>query len=190
MKKFGWIAAAVVLLFVFIGIGWYIGGLNRVVRMDEMVNEAWAQIDTQLQRRNDLIPNLVETVRGFARHEREVLDNLARARTQYAGAVTVKEKMEASRNMDSALARLLVIVENYPNLKANQNFLALQDQLEGTENRIAVARMRYNRAVRAFNSYIREVLGRFFARRRNLDEPRPYFETAPEARAVPQVEFR
>ncbi|MCX7927018.1 MAG: LemA family protein [Candidatus Omnitrophica bacterium] len=188
MKKV-WIILLVVGI---LGIGlisWYIKGLNYVVSLDEQVKAAWAQVENQLQRRNDLIPNLVNTVKGYAQHERELFTQITELRSQWAKAQTIQEKIENSKAMGSALSRLMVVVENYPDLKANQNFLALQAQLEGTENRIAVERMRYNEAVRTFNTYIRSVFGSFFAKRRNLDKPAVYFEVETEARRVPKVEF-
>ncbi|OIN97972.1 LemA family protein [Candidatus Desantisbacteria bacterium CG1_02_38_46] len=187
MKK--WIIVIVILLVVIIGLSVFIGGLNKVVRMDESVTEAWAQIDTQLQRRADLIPNLVQTVKGYARHEKEIFEHVADARKAWAGAKSIPDKIAAAGAMEGALARLMLIVERYPDLKANQNFLHLQDQLEGTENRIAVARTRYNRSVKDFNAYIREVFGRMFARLRGLGRPHTYFEISEEAKEVPKVEF-
>jgi LemA protein len=170
-------------------VSWYINGLNRVVRLHEAVSEGWAQVETMLQRRNDLIPNLVSTVKGYASHEEELFSEITRLRSQWAGANTVEEKIENANAMGTALGRLMVVVENYPELKASQNFQTLQAQLEGSENRIAVERRRYNQAVRAFNTYIREVLGGWFAKRKGLTEAEPYFEAAPEAQEVPKVEF-
>lgn len=188
MRK-AWIFLAIVVFLILVGVAWYISGLNRVVRMDEEVNEAWAQIDTQLKRRSELIPDLVATVKGYAKHEREVFTRVADARSALAGAKTVAEKLNAARELDGALARLLAIVERYPELKANQTFIRLMDELAGTTNRIAVARVRYNRAVRDFNAHIREVIGRFFAKRRGLAEPRAYFEVEEEEIEIPAVQF-
>ena len=176
-------------LVVIIGVGWYISGLNRVVRLDENVQASWAQVENQLQRRNDLIPNLVNTVKGYAGHERELFTRITELRSQWASAATTQEKVETASEMGGLLSRLLLVVENYPDLKANQNFLTLQSQLEGTENRIAVERMRYNEAVKTFNAHIRTVFGSFFAKRRNLAEPAVYFEVEEAAKAVPKVEF-
>ncbi len=188
MKKV-WILLIVIIVLAIIGIRWYISGLNRVVRMDESVNEAWAQIDTQLQRRNDLIPNLVNTVKGYAKHEQEIFIRIADARAALAGAKTVPEKIKSAQELDGAISRLLLIVENYPNLKANETFQRLMDELSGTENRIAVARVRYNREVKTFNAYIREVFGRFFADRKGLTTPRPYYEVEEKSKEVPEVKF-
>jgi len=188
MRK-AWIFLAIIVFLIVVGISWYISGLNRVVRMDEEVNEAWAQIDTQLKRRSELIPDLVNTVKGYAKHERGIFNHIADARSALVGAKTVAEKIKAAGELDGALARLLAIVERYPDLKANQTFIRLMDELAGTANRIAVARVRYNRAVRAFNAHIREVFGRFFAKRRGLAEPRTYFEVEEGEAEIPPVEF-
>ena len=184
-----WIVLGIIALVVIIGVGWFIGGLNRAVVLDENVNSAWAQIDSQLQRRNDLIPNLVNTVKGYASHERELFTRVTELRSQWGEAKTVDEKMDNANQMTGALSRLLLVAENYPELKANENFLALQAQLEGTENRIAVERMRYNNAVQIFNSYRRTVFGAFFTSMRGLTEPREYFEAQDTAREVPVVSF-
>jgi len=169
--------------------GWIIGGLNHVVRLDEVVNSSWAQVDNQLQRRNDLVPNLVNTVKGYAVHEKGLLTEITQLRSQWGKAATTEAKMENANQMSSAISRLLLVAENYPDLKANQNFLALQSQLEGTENRIAVERMRYNNAVKVFNAYRRTVFGGFFASMRGLDQPREYFKAPESAKAVPVVKF-
>ncbi|MFH1715103.1 MAG: LemA family protein [Elusimicrobiota bacterium] len=188
MKKLVIILAALLVVGIMF-IGWYINGLNRIVRMHETVKESWAEIDNQLKRRSDLIPNLVNTVKGYAGHEKEVFTHIADARAKLAGAQTIKQKIDASNRLESALSRLLVIVERYPDLKANISFQRLMDELSGTENRIAVARMRYNREVKTFNAHIREVIGGFFARRRGLTEPFEYFEIAESDKAVPEVKF-
>jgi len=179
----------VLLLIVAIGASWYVNGLNRVVILDENVRQAWAQVENQLQRRYDLIPNLVETVKGYAAYEKGVFEGVTNARSQWAGAKTVDDKVKAAGTMDGALARLLAVVENYPTLKASENFRALQDQLEGTENRIAVERKRYNEAVMTFNAYIRTVFGVIFANARGLNRPAVYFEITKGAEQVPQVKF-
>ncbi len=181
------IAIIVVLGLAFLAL--YIPGYNRVIRMDQAANEAWANVDAQLQRRLDLIPNLVATVQGYATHEKEIFENIAQARTRYFQADNVAGKIQASNELSGLLSRLLVLQEQYPQLKANQNFLSLQDQLEGTENRIAVARTRYNEVVREMNSYVRGFPGSFFARRAGV-QPKPYFETTEAARAAPpKVDF-
>jgi len=183
------IAIAVVILLGLALLALYIPGYNRAIRLDQATNQAWADVDAQLQRRLDLIPNLVATVQGYATHEKEIFENIAQARTKYFQADNVAGKIEASNELNGLLSRLLVLQEQYPQLKANQNFLALQDQLEGTENRIAVARTRYNQAVNTLNTYIKGFPGSFFAQRAGV-QPRPYFETTEAARtAPPKVDF-
>jgi LemA protein len=189
MKAGGWIALVIVIIVAVSAIAWYINGLNRAVRLHEAVNASWAQVETQLQRRYDLIPNLVSTVKGYAAHEEEVFSEITRLRSQWASAQTREAKIENAQAMEGMLARLMVVAENYPDLKASENFRTLQAQLEGTENRISVERKRYNDAVRAFNTYQREVMGGFFTRRKGLTEPAVYFEAAPQAKEAPRVEF-
>jgi len=157
---------------------------NKVQRLDEGVNSAWAQVDTVLQRRYDLIPNLVETVKGYAKQEKDVFTEVTRLRSQWAEAKTQSEKVQAASDMESALSRLMVVVEQYPQLKSNENFLALQSQLEGTENRIAVERRRYNETLQAYNTYVRQIPGSFFAQPKDA-----YFKAAEKAKEVPQVKF-
>lgn len=179
----------IILLGLMIG-GWYIGGYNRAVALDENVSSSWAQVENQLQRRNDLIPNLVNTVKGFAGQEREIFTEVTRLRSQWGAAKSVDEKIEQANAMSGALSRLLLVAENYPQLKSNENFLALQSQLEGTENRIAVERMRYNQGVQAFNSFRRSFFGRFFVNAAGIEGAAVYFEATEEAKtAVPQVQF-
>ena len=180
---------AIIILIVIIGISWYISGLNRVVALDEGVASRWAQVETQLQRRYDLVPNLVSTVKGYASHEEQLFTTVTEMRSRWAQAATREEQIDAARGVEGAIGRLLLVAENYPQLRASENFLTLQSQLEGTENRISVERMRYNEDARAFNTYIRTVFGSFFAKRRGLTEPAPYFEVAEGAQEVPRVEF-
>lgn len=172
-----------------LGFLWYKSGYNKAVGLDETVTKAWADVDAQLQRRIELIPNLVNTVKGYAEHEKELFENIARSREKYFQSDTPAEKMQASNQLTGLLSRLLMLRENYPDLKANQNFLGLQDALEGTENRIAVARTRYNEAVEKLNRFKRSFFGSFFCRRADV-EAREYFEATEQARTeVPQVEF-
>jgi LemA protein len=178
---------AVVILGVVIG-SWYVRSRNQVITLDEDINGAWAEIDNQLQRRSDLIPNLVETVKGFAAHEEKVFADIANARAKLAGAGSVAETAEGYNEMQGALARLLVVVENYPNLKSNENFIQLQDELAGTENRIAVARKRYNDKVKAYNTRIRTFPGSTIAGSMGF-EKRDYFEIDESARIAPKVNF-
>lgn len=169
--------------------GWYMSGYNTAINKDEQVKAAWAQVDNQLQRRNDLIPNLVNTVKGFANQEKSIFTEVTRLRSQWGQASSIDEKIENANAMSSALSRLLLVQENYPQLKSNENFLALQTQLEGTENRISVERMRYNDAVKDFNQYQRSMLGSFFTGRAGLTKPAVYFQAEEKAKQVPQVSF-
>ena len=147
-SKAPWIILGIVVLLVIIVITSVIGGYNKVVTMDEEVKGSWAQVENQLKRRYDLIPNLVETVKGFAKQEKGIFENIAMARTQYFQQKTVEAKIKSSQGLERALSRLLMLREQYPQLKSNENFMKLQDSLEGTENRIAVERKRYNDAVK------------------------------------------
>jgi LemA protein len=188
-SRAGFIIGLVIVLVVVISLfSWYIGNRNQLVVLEEDINASWAEIDNQLQRRSDLIPNLVETVKGFAAQESEVFTNIADARARLAGAGTVKEKAESYNELQGALSRLLVVVENYPQLKSNENFIRLQDELAGTENRIAVARKRYNDTVRTFNRRIRMFPSNIIAGMMGLEQ-RDYFEIEESARSAPQVDF-
>lgn len=161
---------------------------NGLVTKDEGVKAAWAQVENQLQRRYDLIPNYVETVKGYAAHEKEVFTDVAKARAAVAGAGSVEDKIGANNMLSSALGRLLVVVERYPELKANVNFIRLQDELAGTENRIAVERRRYNETVQDYNVTIRRfptnLMAGFFG-----FEKATFFEVPPERQVAPQVRF-
>jgi LemA protein len=182
------VVVAIVVVFLVIVAGWYIGTRNGLVTLDESISASWAEIDNQLKRRADLIPNLVATVRGFATQEREVFTQIAEARAKLAGAQTVGEAAASYNQLQSALGRLLVIVERYPELKSNQNFIRLQDELAGTENRIAVARMRYNDSVKVFNTKTRRFPTSIVANMMGF-EAKEYFEIEEGAREVPQVDF-
>ncbi|MDR1908952.1 MAG: LemA family protein [Spirochaetaceae bacterium] len=166
----------------------YFNARNSLITLDETVNAAWSEIDNQLQRRSDLIPNFVNTVRGYASHEERVFSDIAEARARLAGARTVEEKAEGYNGVESALSRLLVVAEQYPDLKAAANFIALQDELAGTENRLAVARRRYNDSVGSFNTRIRSFPGSLIAGSLGFTA-RPYFEISEAARSRPQVNF-
>ncbi len=155
----------------------------------EAVNAAWAQVDVVLQRRADLIPNLVETVKGFAAQEQTVFGDIAKARSALLGAHSPAEKIAANGQLDSALGRLLVVVENYPQLKSNENFLRLQDELAGTENRIAVERRRYNEAVQDYNTFIALFPNSLVASMGGFTRNDAYFKTEEGARQVPKVSF-
>jgi LemA protein len=167
---------------------WIMGSYNNLVNLNETVNSNWAQVDVQLQRRADLIPNLVATVKGYAAHEEGILNNLADARSKLIGAQGVADKAAANEELNSALSRLLAIVENYPNLKADVNFRQLMDELAGTENRIAVARKDYNDSVQLYNAKIKSLPTRIWAGILGFG-PREYFQVAPGAQTVPQVQF-
>jgi LemA protein len=164
------------------------GTYNNLVAMEEQINGAWAQVENQLQRRYDLIPNLVETVKGYARQEREVFVAVTEARSKVGGARTIPEKIEANNQLSSALSRLLVVVERYPDLKSSANFIRLQDELAGTENRIAVERRRFNEAVRTFNTKIRSFPTNLFAGMFGF-EKKAFFEAPEAAQEAPKVKF-
>lgn len=168
-----------------------VGQYNKAVSMDEAVKSQWAQVENQLQRRYDLIPNLVETVKGFAGQEKTVFLGVAEARKAYFQAsqgASVAEKAKAAGQVEGALSRLLLLQEKYPELKSNENFMKLQDSLEGTENRIAVERMRYNESVKQLNTYTRRFFGRMFAAWAGVEKAE-YFEVPEAAKAAPQVKF-
>lgn len=175
----------VLLLVGIIAFSVFVGKYNKVQVLDENVNTAWAQVETGLQRRYDLIPNLVNTVKGFAEQEKEILTEVTRLRSQWGEARTTSQKAAAASQMEGALGRLMLVAENYPQLKSNTNFLSLQSQLEGTENRLSVERRRYNEALQGYNSFVRQfpqnIMG-FSVR----DE---YFEAASAAAEAPTVEF-
>ncbi len=163
-------------------------GYSRAINMDEQVKAQWAQVENQLQRRYDLIPNVVETVKGVAGQEQKVFLGIAEARKAYFQAGSVPEKARAAGTLESALSRLLVLQETYPVLRSNESFLKLQDQVEGTENRLAVERMRYNEVARELNSFIRKPLGRLYSSLAHVDRAE-YFEVAEQAKEAPKVNF-
>ncbi len=167
---------------------WLMGQYNGLVTAKEQVDQQWAQVETQYQRRFDLIPNLVETVKGIAGQEQEVFGMIAEARTRYSSAQTVSAKAEAATEVESALGRLLVIMENYPELKSSESYQTLMSQLEGTENRVAVERGRYNEAVKAYNLKTKRFPGSLLASLFGF-EPQAYFESADAAATPPAVNF-
>src|SRR5664280_2592916 len=169
--------------------GMYIGTKNTLVAKNEAVKNSWAQVDVDLQRRSDLIPNLVETVKGIAQQEQAVFVAIADARARLAGAGTPQEKIAANQALDGAISRLLVVVENYPQLKSNENFLRLQDELAGTENRIAVERRRYNETVQDYNTYISLFPNNIVASFSGFTRNDAYFKTEEGARQAPKVNF-
>ena len=188
MKKV-WIVLGIIVVLVLMLIGTFVGNYNRLVTFSESINGQWAQVENQLQRRNDLIPNLVKTVKGYAKHENEIFTHIADARAKLAGAKTIGEKIKANQELDGAISRLLVIVENYPILKANENFIRLQDELAGTENRIAVERMRYNEVVRSYNILIKRFPSNIVASFTGFEKKDSYFKSEEAAKEVPKVEF-
>jgi LemA protein len=167
----------------------FISRRNQMAIKREAVNAAWAQVDVVLQRRADLIPNLVETVKGFAQHEEEVFGEIAKARSAYLNATTPADKIAANSKLEASLAKVLVLTENYPQLKSNENFLRLQDELAGTENRIAVERRRYNETVQDYNTYISLFPNSFIASMSGFTRNDAYFKTEPGARQAPKVNF-
>lgn len=167
----------------------FVSVYNSIVSKHETITANWAQVENQLQRRNDLIPNLVNTVKGYAAHEKTVLEEVTNARSQWGKATTMDEKVKAAGAIDSALARLLLVVENYPNLKADQTFLKLMDELSGTENRIAVERMRYNEAVKGYNITVRQFPGNIVAGKFGYKVATEYFKAEEKANIVPEVKF-
>ncbi|MEI7942064.1 MAG: LemA family protein [Candidatus Riflemargulisbacteria bacterium] len=182
------IALGVIVLVVFLSINWYIGIYNKLITMDVNVTEKWAQVENQMQRRYDLIPNLINTVKGYAKHEKEVFENIAASRAKLAGAGSVKDKMSAAQGMEGALSRLLMVVENYPDLKANANFTRLMDELAGAENRLTVERQRYNQAVKEYNLTIRKFPSSIIANQLGY-EKKDMFQMATEAKTAPKVNF-
>ncbi len=188
MKKVLMVLIILVVIALMLGSS-FIGRRNQMAVKREAVNAAWAQVDVVLQRRSDLIPNLVETVKGFAAQEQIVFGEIAKARSALLGAHSPAEKIAANGQLDSALGRLLVVVENYPQLKSNENFLRLQDELAGTENRIAVERRRYNEAVQDFNTFIALFPNSLVASLGGFARNDAYFKTEEGARQVPKVSF-
>ena len=188
MKK-GYVVLGIVVLVALMIAGMYVGRRNEMVTKNETVKSAWAQVDVVLQRRADLIPNLVETVKGFAAQEQTVFHDIASARAALMGAQTPADKIAANGQLDGALGRLLLIVENYPLLKSNENFLRLQDELAGTENRIAVERKRYNDAVQDYNTYIGLFPNNIFAGWAGYQRNNAYFTASEASREAPKVQF-
>jgi LemA protein len=187
-RKMIGIVVAILILLVLVPFFYFKGTYNNLVTMDEGVKAAWAQVENQLQRRYDLIPNYVETVKGYAAHEKEVFLRVTEARSKVAGAGSIQDKIEANNQLSSALSRLLLVVERYPNLKANANFIRLQDELAGTENRIAVERRRYNETVKTYNITIRRFPTNFFASLFGFDKA-AFFEVPKERQEAPKVQF-
>lgn len=183
------IALIVLVAIIIVGGIFAVGVNNKLAPQREGINAAWAQVDVALQRRADLIPNLVETVKGFAKQEQSVIDSVTKARAALLGARTPSDKIQANSQLDGALGRLLVIVENYPDLKSNKNFENLQFELAGTENRIAVERRKYNEAVQAYNTTLGLFPNNVIAGLMGFQRNDAYFKTDPAARTAPNVKF-
>ena len=187
--KIGLIVIAVLLLVAMGACSKYVSVRNELVTQREAVTASWSAVDVALQRRSDLIPNLVETVKGFAAHETEVFKNIADARAAMAGARTPADKIAANDQLSGALGRLLVVTENYPQLRSNENFLRLQDELAGTENRIAVERRKYNETLQRYNTQIELFPNNIVAGMSGFTRNDAYFKTEPGARENPKVKF-
>lgn len=187
-KTWMWVLGVVIVLVLIIYVQ-FKNTYNTLVQLDEQVKSAQSEIENQLQRRYDLIPNYVETVKGYAAHEKDVLTQITEARSRMGSAPTLGEKLKANDQLNSALARLLVVVENYPNLKANENFIRLQDELAGTENRIAVARRRYIQAVQIYNQKVRQFPTNLIAGMLGFHQ-KEQFKTVEAARQAPKVNFK
>ena len=187
--KVGLIIVVILLILALIVGSGFVGRRNQIAVKREAVNAAWSQVDVVLQRRADLIPNLVATVKGFAVHEEQVFGEIAQARSALIGARTPADKIAANGALDSALSRLLVITENYPQLKSNENFLRLQDELSGTENRIAVERRRYNDAVQDYNTFLSLFPNSLVASMSGFTRNDAYFKADEGSRTAPKVNF-
>ncbi len=183
------VIVVIVVLIGVVGFGQYVGVRNTLVTKNEAVKAAWSQVDIVLQRRADLIPNLVETVKGFAQQEQTVFGDIAKARSALLSAGTPSEKIAANQQLDGALGRLLVVVENYPQLRSNENFLRLQDELAGTENRIAVERKKYNDTLQDYNTYVQQFPASIFAGWAGFKPNDAYFAASEASRQAPKVNF-
>ncbi len=184
-----WIAIGIIVLLLIAGFRSYVGAKNQMVTKNETVKAAWSQVDIVLQRRADLIPNLVETVKGFALQEQSVFGDIAKARSRLLSASTPTDKIAANQQLDGALGRLLVVLENYPQLKSNENFLRLQDELAGTETRIAVERTRYNDALQDYNTFIGLFPNSIWAGMAGFRRNDAYFAASEGSRTAPKVDF-
>jgi LemA protein len=185
----GLIVVIVLVVIALLAFAPYVSVRNSLVTKDEAVKAAWSQVDVVLQRRADLIPNLVQTVKGYAQQEQTVFGDIAKARSALLSAGTPQQKIAANQQLDGALGRLLVVVENYPQLKSNENFLRLQDELAGTENRIAVERKRYNDALQDYNTYVRSFPNNIYAGWAGFKPNDAYFAASEGSREVPKVNF-
>jgi len=182
------IACAIIVIILFSLYSFFKGTYNTFVTLDETVKASWAQVENQLQRRYDLIPNLVETVKGYAKQEKDVFIDVTKARSRVGSAGNIPDKIKANNGLSGALSRLLVVVERYPDLKSNQNFMKLQDELAGTENRISVERRRYNESVKTYNVKIRSFPANILAGMYGFSKA-TFFEVPAEAKVTPKVKF-
>jgi LemA protein len=192
MSRGLWVAlgiAGVLILALLMGFGSYVSARNQMVALDQTVKSKWSEVDVQLERRADLIPNLVETVKGFTKEESTVFGDIANARAGMLNAQGPQAKIAANGQLDSALGRLLLLTENYPQLRSSDQFMRLQDELAGTENRISVARKRYNDAIQDYNTFILQFPNNIWAGMAGFKENTAYFTASPAARAVPSVKF-
>jgi len=187
-KKTLIIVLAVIVILAIAAYSFFAGNYNKFVSLDQGVKTSWSQVENQLQRRFDLIPNLVETVKGYAKQEKDVMVQVTEARSKVGGAGTVPDKISANNELSGALSRLMVVVEKYPDLKSNQNFMRLQDELAGTENRIAVERMRYNEAVKIYNQAIKSFPANLLAGMYGFKDA-AFFEAPKEAKEAVKVKF-
>jgi len=186
----GMIVLIVIVILALIFGGMYVSTRNTLVQKNEAVKSAWSQVDVVLQRRADLIPNLVETVKGITKQEQAVFGEVAEARSRLLNAGTPSEKIAANGQLDGALGRLLALAENYPQLKSSENFLRLQDELAGTENRIAVERKNYNDTLQDYNTYVQQFPNSLFAKWAGFSKNEAYFAASEGSRAVPKVNFQ
>lgn len=184
-----WILLIIAVICLLVIVALFFGYYNRIITLSNRIDNAWAQIDVQLKKRADLVPNLVETVKGYMAHEKNAIEMVTKARERMMGAQTVKDKIDAGTELAVAMKTILALAENYPNLKASENFKLLQEQLDGIESKIAYARQFYNDSVLAYNNAITTFPGRWFARRMGRTELKPYFEVTEKERAVPKVTF-
>lgn len=189
MGIIGWIIIAIVALIVMIAVGTFLYYYNRIIVLSNRIDNAWAQIDVQLKKRADLVPNLVETVKGYMKHEQKAIEVVTKARERMMSAGGVEEKIKAGRELTAALKTIFALAENYPNLKANENFKLLQEQLDGIESKIAYARQFFNDSALSYNNIISTIPGRWFAGWMGRTAQKPYFEVTEEERAPPRVSF-
>lgn len=184
-----WALLILVIIALLIVVALFFGYYNRIISSSNRIDSSWSQIDVQLKKRADLVPNLVETVKGYMAHEKNAIEMVTKARERMMGAQSVKDKMDAGVGLAAALKTIFALAENYPNLKASENFKLLQEQLDGIESKIAYARQFYNDSVLIYNNAITTIPGRWFAKRMGRTEQKPYFEVTEIERAVPKVTF-